>query len=241
MKSKSTGLVAIILMAAVVLMVNQKTSAENVQSAGERMGGSKSDSQATYSHECQKFKRTSEQRIQNNVNRIAAFKERSEQSGTKMKARYSKEMTRLEKENRGMKNRLEEYRDDGKTAWADFKTAFNTDMDKITKAVEHLTSDSQATYSDEWQQFKSTSERRIRANENGIAAFKEKLDKSGAKMKTKYNKEIVNLEKETRLMRKKLEDYKNDGSGAWSDFKRGFNNELDKLGKAVRDLTSDNG
>lgn len=241
MKSKSTGLVAIILMAAVVLMGNQKTRAENVQSAGERMGGAKPDSQATYSHEWQKFKRTSEQRIQNNENRIAAFKERTEQSGTRMKASYSKEMARLEKENRGMKNRLEEYRDDGKTAWTDFKTGFNTDMAKITKAVEHLTSDSQATYSDEWQQFKSTSERRIRANEKGIAAFKEKMDKSGASMKAKYNKEIVNLEKETRLMRKKLEDYKNDGSGAWSDFKRGFNNELDKLGKAVTDLTSHNG
>jgi hypothetical protein len=37
-----------------------------------------------------------------------------------------------------------------------------------------------------------------------------------------------------------LEEYKNDGKITWADFKAGFNNDMDKLGKAVKDLTSDN-
>ena len=103
--------------------------------------------------------------------------------------------------------------------------------------------DSQAVgagYSDEWQKFKAESEIRIQDNENSIAAFKEKMDKSGTRMKAKYNKEIAKLEKANRGMKKKLEEYKNDGGGAWADFKAGFNNEMDKLGKALEKLTSDN-
>ncbi len=103
--------------------------------------------------------------------------------------------------------------------------------------------DSQAvksSYSDDWQKFKSESELKIKDNENSIAAFKEKMKKSGKKIKVKYNIEIANLEKTNRQMKKKLEEYKNDGKNAWEDFKTGFNNDMDKLGKAVKDLTSDN-
>ena len=101
--------------------------------------------------------------------------------------------------------------------------------------------DSQATHSDEWQQFKSKSEQQIRDNENRIAAFKAKMEESGTKMKAKYNKEIPGLEKANRRMQKKLEDYKNDGTSSWEQFKRGFDNEMDNIGKAVKELTSDNG
>lgn len=100
--------------------------------------------------------------------------------------------------------------------------------------------DSQATHSDEWQQFKSKSEQQIRDNENRIAAFREKMEKSGTKMKAKYNKEIANLEKANRGMQKKLENYKNYGTSAWEKFKTAFNSEMDKLGKEVKDLTSGN-
>ncbi len=98
----------------------------------------------------------------------------------------------------------------------------------------------QTSYSDEWQNFKSMSEQKIKDNENSIAAFKEKMKKSGTKIKVKYNIEIANLEKTNREMKKKLEEFKNDGKSAWENFKTGFNNDMDKLGKEVKDLTSDN-
>ena len=98
----------------------------------------------------------------------------------------------------------------------------------------------QTSYSDEWQSFKSTSEQKIQDDENSIAAFKVKMNKSGTKMKAKYNIEISKLEATNLAMKKKLEEYKNDGKSAWDDFKSGFNKEMDKLGKSVKDLTSDN-
>lgn len=240
MKSKSLSLAAIILMTGVVLVGSQKTSARNIQSAGESMGEAKPDSQATYSHEWQEFKSTSEQKIQDNEKRIAAFREKMEKSGTRMGAKYNKESAKLEKANRGMKRKLEGYKYDGKTAWEKFKRGFNNDMDKIGKAVADLTSDSQAAYSNEWQQFRTESAQKIQDNENSIAAFKVKMEKSGTKMKAKYNKEIANLEKANRRMKRELEGYRYDGKTAWEKFKTGFNNDMDKIGKELKDLTSDN-
>ncbi|MGD1008484.1 MAG: hypothetical protein ABR980_14780 [Ignavibacteriaceae bacterium] len=108
----------------------------------------------------------------------------------------------------------------------------------------------QTSLSDDWQKFKNDSQQKIQDNENSITAFKEKMEKSNSitafkeKMeksgKADYNKEIAKLEKTNREMKKKLEEYKNDGKSAWEDFKTGFNNDMDKLGKAVKDLTSDN-
>jgi uncharacterized protein YaiE (UPF0345 family) len=238
MKIRFLTLAVIGLMASMVIMGSQKTSARNNQAPKESAGESKPDSQAvktTYSEEWQQFKSESEQKIQDNENSIAAFKVKMEKSGTKMEAKYNKEIANLGKANRRMKKKLENYRNDGKVAWADFKTGFNDDMDKIGKAVKDLT-----VYSDEWQQFKSESEQKIKDNENSIAAFKVKMEKSGTEMKAKYNKEIANLEKANRRMKKKLEEYKNAGKTAWENFKTGFNNDMDKIGKAVKDLTSNN-
>lgn len=143
MKSASLGFVAIILMAGVVLVSSQKMSAKNIRSAGESMGEAKPDSQATYSHEWKEFKSTSEQRIRDNEKRIAAFREKMEKSGTEMKAKYNKEIANLEKTNRGMKKKLEAYKNEGKSAWEKFKTGFNNDMDKLGKALKDLTSDNE--------------------------------------------------------------------------------------------------
>jgi exonuclease VII large subunit len=100
--------------------------------------------------------------------------------------------------------------------------------------------DSQAakqSYSDDWQRFKNESEHKIQNNENRITAFKVKMVKSG---KANYNKEIAKLEKTNRHLQKKLDQYKNEGKSTWDRFKKVFNKDMDKLGKAIKDLTSDN-
>jgi exonuclease VII large subunit len=110
----------------------------------------------------------------------------------------------------------------------------------VKESIGETIPDSQAvqtSLSDDWQKFKNDSQQKIQDNENSITTLKEKMEKSG---KADYNKEIAKLEKTNREMKKKLEEYKNDGKSAWEDFKTGFNNDMDKLGKAVKDLTSDN-
>jgi hypothetical protein len=93
------------------------------------------------------------------------------------------------------------------------------------------------SYSDDWQRFKNESEQKIHDNENSIAAFKVKMVKSG---KANYNKDIAKLEKTNRRLQKKLDQYKDDGKNSWERFKKGFNKDMDKLGKAINKLTTDN-
>lgn len=104
-----------------------------------------------------------------------------------------------------------------------------------------IKTDSQAARIDnisERQKFKSASELKIRFNENKITAFKEKIKKSGTKLKAKYKKEIADLELANRNMEKKLDDFKDEGATAWEDFKTEFNKDMDKIGKAINDITS---
>jgi hypothetical protein len=117
--------------------------------------------------------------------------------------------------------RLQEQKKDRAESKADVKT----DNDK---------------YSDEWLTFKIESEIEIQVNEEKIAAFKERMEKTGSKIKTNYDKELSNLEETNKELEKTLVNYKNGGGNAWNDFKTGFNNELDKLDKAVNNLTADN-
>jgi len=112
-------------------------------------------------------------------------------------------------------------------------------QDSVSKAARD-TQTVKTTYAEDWQNFKSESEQKIKDNDDSISAFQQKLKKSGKKIKAEYKKEIVKLKETNSEMKKKLEEYKNDGKNTWADFKAGFNNDMDKLGKAVKDLTSDN-
>lgn len=101
------------------------------------------------------------------------------------------------------------------------KAASKTDKDK---------------YSDEWLAFKKESEIKINLNEDKIAAFKNKMKKSGTKIKAEYAKEISTLEETNKEMKKTLNNYKNDGNKVWIDFKTGFNNAMDKLSNSIDGL-----
>ena len=70
--------------------------------------------------------------------RIDAFKEKMEETGLKVKAKYGKEVKVLGQKNRAMKKRLEGYNDEGQSKWKAFKTNFKHDMDGIGKTVKQL-------------------------------------------------------------------------------------------------------
>ncbi len=100
--------------------------------------------------------------------------------------------------------------------------------------------DDQTKYLAEWQTFKSESEQTIEANEKRIDAFKDKMDKAGRKAKAKYSKEVAVLEQNNRDLKKKLEDYKDEGQSKWEEFKTNFNHDMDGIGRIMKDLFKDN-
>jgi len=96
--------------------------------------------------------------------------------------------------------------------------------------------DAQAEYDKEWQQFKSDAEFRIRTNENRIDEFKVEIKTASRKFKAKYEKEVLVLEQKNIELKKKILEYKYEGKDKWEEFKRGFNHDLDVVGKTLQDL-----
>ena len=58
------------------------------------------------------------------------------------------------------------------------------------------------------------------------------------KDKAKYEKKLAELEQENSDMKKKLEDYKEEGKDNWRKFQTEFSHDMDKLGKEIKDLTA---
>jgi len=92
----------------------------------------------------------------------------------------------------------------------------------------------------EYLQFKKESEELIIANEKAIAEFKAKIASMKKESRAKYEKTIAGLEQKNSDLKKKLENYKDDGHDNWISFKNEFNHDMDELGKALKDLVVQN-
>jgi exonuclease VII large subunit len=108
----------------------------------------------------------------------------------------------------------------------------------VQKATQELKGDKTA-FLEEWQRFKTESEQTLQANQKRIDAFKEKMDKAGSKVKAKYSKDVAALEQNNRDLKKKLDDYKDEGEGKWVEFKTNFKHDMDGIGKTMTDLFKD--
>jgi hypothetical protein len=110
--------------------------------------------------------------------------------------------------------------------------------DKVDNASQDLKT-AQANYANEWQTFKGESELKIKKNDNSIDKLQDKMEKSGSQLKAKYNKSVVELKRKNKELKAKMEEYKDEGKDKWEAFKSGFNRDMDKVEKAVKDLTAD--
>jgi predicted nucleic acid-binding Zn-ribbon protein len=113
-----------------------------------------------------------------------------------------------------------------------------TSEEKVEGAKQEL-KDAKADYLAEWQTFKAESEEQIKANEDRIDAFQEKMEKAGTKTKAKYSKAVAELKQNNRDLKRKLEEYKDEGEGKWHEFKTNFSHDMDAIGKTMKDLFTD--
>ena len=91
-----------------------------------------------------------------------------------------------------------------------------------------------------YEKFKEEAEKKISANEKNIVEFKARIANGKNENKAKYEKALVKLEQKNKDLKKKLQDYKEEGQGKWISFKNEFNHDMDELGKAFNDLTVKN-
>lgn len=82
-----------------------------------------------------KFKEGYEAKIDANEKVIAEYKSRMTGANGKMQAKFEKKIDDLEKRNRVLKAKLNDYKSDGKTAWEQFKSEFDHDIDELGVAL----------------------------------------------------------------------------------------------------------
>ena len=92
----------------------------------------------------------------------------------------------------------------------------------------------------DYELFRKQSEERINNNEKVIAAFKERMLTDKKQIKASDQKIIDKLEERNINLRKKIEEYKENGKDKWSAFKLEFNHDMDEMGTALKDLTVNN-
>lgn len=92
---------------------------------------------------------------------------------------------------------------------------------------------------EEWKTFKSESELKINANDVRIKELRVKMNKPGELLDPLYSKNIAALEQQNKDLRNKLYAYEKSQTN-WESFKREFNNDMNALGEAFKNLTVDN-
>jgi hypothetical protein len=100
--------------------------------------------------------------------------------------------------------------------------------------------DAQAAAREEWLKFKSEGEAKITANERIIAEYKVKMTTADGKLRAKYDQKIDVLEAKNKELKAKLDNYEDAGKSTWEKFKSEFNHDLDGVGAALADITTDN-
>jgi len=76
----------------------------------------------------------------------------------------------------------------------------------------------------------------IKVSEKRINALEENIEEAGRKVKTHYDNEMAMLEKKNRSLKKKLEEYKDEGQRKLKKFKTNIKHDRKDIGKTVKDL-----
>jgi rubrerythrin len=89
----------------------------------------------------------------------------------------------------------------------------------------------------EYQQFKIDENKKIQSNDKNIADFKVRIAKKKKENRAQYEKKLSVLEQKNTDLKKRLNDFKDNGKDNWASFKREFNHDMEQLGKSLKNFT----
>lgn len=137
------GLVLLALMMGCTKSSDQKVAnaKENVNAVTQDVKDAAADAQAAVREEWLQFKRESDNKIAANNKVIAEYKAKMTTAQGKLQAAYDKKIDELEKKNKELKAKLDEWKDDGKSDWTQFKSELNHDLDALGTALKDFTVD----------------------------------------------------------------------------------------------------
>lgn len=89
------------------------------------------------------------------------------------------------------------------------------------------------------ESYKNETAAKIAANNKSIAEFNQRIAKEKKEVKADYQKKIAELEQKNTDMQLRIDGYKAEGKDKWEIFKAEFSRDMDAIGQALNDLTSD--
>jgi TolA-binding protein len=121
-----------------------------------------------------------------------------------------------------------------------------TKSEKVNEAAEDVRDaqeeldQAQREYAEEVENYRQSMQTDIDNNKQEIARLRERRINDRAEVIRRRNERIDELQRRNEEMEARIRDYKSNNRENWQEFKREFNNDMDELGKAFRDLGKDN-
>jgi len=125
-----------------------------------------------------------------------------------------------------------------------FLTACSSPAQKVETAEENVIKAEEAleaankAYIEDMATYRAQTALRIAENERSVAEFKVRISNEKKEAREEYLAKIAALEQKNTDMKKRIEEYQSDGKDNWARFKDEFNKDLEALGDALKDLTT---
>lgn len=119
-----------------------KPSASKTENAQQDLNEAKLElkqANEDYQIEINDYRQETAEKISDNDRIIADFKVKIKHEKKDAKSAYEEKIAQLEQKNKELKQKMDDYRADGKEKWETFKTEFNHDMDELGRAFKDLT------------------------------------------------------------------------------------------------------
>ena len=115
-------------------------------------------------------------------------------------------------------------------------------LEKAKANVEEASQDLDIARADsvEYSNYKVESEKKLKENELLIADMKDRMKSERKETRLKYKMQLDSLDMQNSQLRNDMHVYSSQGKENWEKFKKGFNKELDALGKAISQLAERN-
>lgn len=126
-----------------ILLISCASPSEKVENAKEDVvdANNKLDTAIkNYQADINAYKIETASKIAANELAIKNFNSKIENEKKELRASYLSKIEVLEKKNRDLKNKLDNYQDDGNDKWRTFKAEFGKEMDDLGKSIKDLAS-----------------------------------------------------------------------------------------------------
>jgi len=123
------------------IVISCSSPSQKVENADANVTEAKqnlAEAQYVYAVEVENFKKETVGKITSNEKIIADIKESMANEKKEAKAVYQNQITALEQKNADLKNRIDEYKEDGNEKWQSFKREFNHDMDELGQSLKEF-------------------------------------------------------------------------------------------------------